>query len=381
MGLNDNMFDDPLDGESVESTTDPVVSPVEAQKGADSTFEFGRTGAPSKDSEVLSPQAIQELASGTLQLKEFEASDSKAMQLKEEQNRVVTDNSISRIQVKAAVESFDLELPEHMVLSTFTTNASKTHVNNYTKFLSKTIAAESQTSIAIVHQMFGEPIEKALNACEHILSQHMGTLQTVLSQMSANAQEYQTYIKETKNVIFVRIAPKDKDDTFINVIETSLSEFSFSDINYEFNKKQLCQHAQGLDDVFKTRSMRVLLNLFLGKEDLSQVFEYKKMGTDPVALAPSLQQLIDLSVSNELMQLPQGMSKICTANVNSLVKLQSEYVKFRANDEELLEFIRSNSSHIGDAFRTSVHLASVCYHLGQMAYHTSEIYKRLKLRT
>ena len=51
MGLNDNMFDDPLDGESANSTTDPVVTPVEAQKGADSTFEFETTGGTFMDSE------------------------------------------------------------------------------------------------------------------------------------------------------------------------------------------------------------------------------------------------------------------------------------------------------------------------------------------
>lgn len=378
MGLNDNMFDDPL--ENGEDATDPVVTPVQAQKGSDATFQFGKTELPSKEAKVLTPEAIQEIAAGSLQLKAFEASDSKSKDIQEEQNRVIADNSVSRIQVKAAVEGFDLVLPDYMAMSTFTTNASRTHVDKYKNLLSKRISAEAQTSVAIVHQMFGEPIDKALNATQHILSQHIGTLQTVISQMSADAQGYQTYCKETKNVIFVRSSPKDKDDTFVNVIETSLSEFSFSEINFDFNKKQLAQHVEGLDDVFKTRSMRVLLNLFLNNDKLCEVFHYKKMAEDPVVLAPSLKQLMDFSTSNELMTLPQSMSEVCTANQNKLLELQANYVKLRANDDELLEFIRANSSHISDAFRTSVHLVSICYHLGQLAYHTSEIYKRLKLK-
>ena len=378
MGLNDNMFDDPL--ENGEDATDPVVTPVQAQKGSDATFQFGKTELPSKEAKVLTPEAIQEIAAGSLQLKAFEASDSKSKDIQEEQNRVIADNSVSRIQVKAAVEGFDLVLPDYMAMSTFTTNASRTHVDKYKNLLSKRISAEAQTSVAIVHQMFGEPIDKALNATQHILSQHIGTLQTVISQMSADAQGYQAYCKETKNVIFVRSSPKDKDDTFVNVIETSLSEFSFSEINFDFNKKQLAQHVEGLDDVFKTRSMRVLLNLFLNNDKLCEVFHYKKMADDPVVLAPSLKQLMDFSTSTELMTLPQSMSEVCTANQNKLLELQANYVKLRANDDELLEFIRTNSSHISDAFRTSVHLVSICYHLGQLAYHTSEIYKRLKLK-
>lgn len=378
MGLNDNMFDDPLEGD--DNATDPVVTPVQAQKGSDATFQFGKTELPSKEAKVLTPEAIQQIAAGSLQLKAFEASDAKSKQIQEEQNRVVSDNSVSRIQVKAAVEGFDLVLPDYMAMSTFTTNASRTHVDKYKALLAKRVVAESQTSISIVHQMFGEPIDKALGAVQHILSQHIGTLQTVISQMSADAQDYQAYCKESKNVIFVRAAPKDADDTFVNVIETSLSEFSFSDIAFDFNKKQLAQHVDGLDDVFKTRSMRVLLNLFLNKENLSEVFHYKRMAEDPVVLAPSLKQLMDFSTSNELMALPQSMSEVCTANQNKLLELQAGYVKLRANDQELLEFVRANSSYISDAFRTSVHLVSICFHLGQLAYHTSEIYKRLKLK-
>jgi hypothetical protein len=378
MGLNDNMFDDPL--ENGEDTTDPVVTPVQAQKGSDATFQFGKTELPSKEAKVLTPEAIQEIAAGSLQLKAFEASDAKSKDIQEEQNRVIADNSVSRIQVKAAVEGFDLVLPDYMAMSTFTVNASRTHVEKYKALLAKRISAEAHTSIAIVHQMFGEPIDKALSATQHILSQHIGTLQSVISQMSADVQSYQSYCKETKNVIFVRSSPKDKDDTFVNVIESSLSEFSFSEINYDFNKKQLAQHVQGLDDVFKTRSMRVLLNLFLNNGKLCEVFHYKRMADDPVVLAPSLKQLMDFSTSTELMTLPQSMSEVCTANQNKLLELQSSYVKLRANDDELLEFIRTNSSHISDAFRTSVHLVSICYHLGQLAYHTSEIYKRLKLK-
>jgi len=241
MGLNDNMFDDPL--ENGEDATDPVVTPVQAQKGSDATFQFGKTELPSKEAKVLTPEAIQEIAAGSLQLKAFEASDSKSKDIQEEQNRVIADNSVSRIQVKAAVEGFDLVLPDYMAMSTFTTNASRTHVDKYKTLLSKRISAEAQTSVAIVHQMFGEPIDKALNATQHILSQHIGTLQTVISQMSADAQGYQTYCKETKNVIFVRSSPKDKDDTFVNVIETSLSEFSFSEINYDSARTVKCCRA------------------------------------------------------------------------------------------------------------------------------------------
>lgn len=380
MGLNDRMFDDPLEDDSENTAVDPVVTPNEADKGTDSVFLHGNSPTPSKDAVELSPEAIQELASGSVQIKAFDDSQAKLGELKSEKNRITLDNSVSRVQVKAVTEGLHIELPEHIPLVTFTTNASRTNVNHYSRFLDKTIAAESQTSVAIAHQLFAEPVEKSIAVCEHILSQHIGTLQTVIAAMSASAQEYSVYVKETKNIIFVRAAPNEEDGPFINVIQRSLSEFSFTDIQYDFNKKQLSEHAALLEDVFKMRSMRVLLNLFLAKEPLNGVFSYKKMSDTVVTISPSLQQLMDFCASSELMELPQAMSEVCNKNLASLLKLREEYTKLRANDDGLMDFIRNNGVHISDGFRTAIHLASVCFAIGQLAYHTNEIYRRLKIK-